>query len=112
MRRPARAPLGTRAANPGAARAEDAFLGEKDQPERRQLEAGGAIACDDAEPLAAPKGRAGPGLEVVLGQDAAEADGLLVVVYDEAHREALGSPAANLSGPLLEAALEAAHPPR
>ena len=51
----------------------------------------------------------GPGLEIVLGQDAPEAGGLLLVVHDEAHGEALGPPVADLARQLLEAALEAAH---
>ncbi len=44
----------------------------------------------------------------MLGQDALEADGLLLVVDDETHGEALGPPAAHLLRQLLETALEAA----
>jgi hypothetical protein len=92
------APLERRAAKPAPPRAEDVFLGDNNETQRRQLEPGGAIASDDSEPLATPEGRSRPWLEVVLGQDAPEPDGLLLIVHDEATAKPRPSP--NLAGQL------------
>ena len=96
-------------AKPAAPLAEDVRLREEHETDLRKLEAGGAIARDDAQAFTAPERRARPGLEVVLGQDAPEADGLLLVVDDETHGETLRPPPAHRFRQLLEASLEAAH---
>src|SRR5262249_30065654 len=53
-----------------APRPEDALLRAHDRAGAGQLEPRRAVACDDAEPFAAPQGGARPRLELVLAEDA------------------------------------------
>src|SRR5262249_46861466 len=83
------------AAEPPTSRPEDVLLGKHDHAEGGKLEACPAVAGDHCEAFTAPQGGTGPGLEIVLAENALEPPTLLVVVHHEPHGEALDSPLAD-----------------
>src|SRR5207302_5464428 len=99
-------PLVARAPERAPPRAEQLLLGQQDESEGGNGEAGRALPDDHPESLRPPERVHGCRLQEMLAQDLAEAVGLVGVARGQADAGALADPACELSGELAELAVE------